>query len=68
VTPCCESRVGNGRARGSVPRDESKFLTPTSSPFSEAGSFRQAQEKGLVRSEGKEYKVKDGDVLHFLHS
>ena len=27
---------------------------------------RLAKEKGLVRSEGKEYVVKDGDVMHFL--
>jgi ribosome-binding ATPase YchF (GTP1/OBG family) len=25
-----------------------------------------AREKGLIRSEGKEYVVKDGDVMHFL--
>lgn len=31
----------------------------------EAGSMTQAKEKGLVRSEGKEYVVKDGDVILF---
>jgi ribosome-binding ATPase YchF (GTP1/OBG family) len=30
------------------------------------GSLSAAREKGLVRSEGKEYVVKDGDVMHFL--
>lgn len=30
------------------------------------GNLAQAKEKGLVRSEGKEYVVKDGDVIHFL--
>jgi hypothetical protein len=34
----------------------------------EAGSFAKAREKGLVRTEGKEYVVKDGDVMEFLHS
>ena len=29
------------------------------------GSMLQAKEKGLVRSEGKEYVVKDGDVILF---
>ena len=29
------------------------------------GGFNQAREKGLVRSEGKEYVVKDGDVVLF---
>jgi GTP-binding protein YchF len=32
----------------------------------ECGSFTAAKEKGLVRSEGKDYEVKDGDVIHFL--
>lgn len=31
----------------------------------EAGSYAQAREKGLVRTEGKEYIVKDGDVIEF---
>ncbi|MDO8579569.1 MAG: redox-regulated ATPase YchF [bacterium] len=30
-----------------------------------AGSYAVAREKGLVRTEGKEYKVKDGDVIEF---
>ncbi len=32
----------------------------------EAGSFAKAREKGWVRTEGKEYVVKDGDVIEFL--
>ncbi|RKQ32961.1 redox-regulated ATPase YchF [Oceanobacillus halophilus] len=31
----------------------------------EAGSMGHAREKGKVRLEGKEYIVKDGDVIHF---
>jgi len=30
------------------------------------GNLATAKEKGLIRSEGKEYIVKDGDVMHFL--
>lgn len=30
------------------------------------GNLATAKEKGLVRSEGKDYIVKDGDVMHFL--
>lgn len=30
-----------------------------------AGSYASAREKGLVRTEGKEYIVKDGDVIEF---
>lgn len=33
----------------------------------EAGSYAVAREKGLVRTEGKEYVVSDGDVMVFLH-
>jgi GTP-binding protein YchF len=32
----------------------------------ECGSLAAAKERGLLRSEGKEYVVKDGDVIHFL--
>jgi hypothetical protein len=32
-----------------------------------AGSYATAREKGVVRTEGKEYVVKDGDVIEFLH-
>lgn len=31
----------------------------------EAGSYANAREKGLVKTEGKEYIVKDGDVIEF---
>lgn len=31
----------------------------------ESGSFANAREKGLLRTEGKEYIVKDGDVMEF---
>lgn len=33
--------------------------------LTECGSFNAAKEKGLVRSEGKEYVVQDGDVILF---
>ena len=31
----------------------------------DAGSFASAKERGLIRTEGKEYVVKDGDVIEF---
>jgi len=34
----------------------------------QAGSFAAAREKGQVRLEGKEYIVRDGDVILFRHS
>lgn len=33
--------------------------------FIKAGSFAQAREMGLIRSEGKQYIVKDGDIIDF---
>lgn len=33
----------------------------------EAGSWSAAREKGLIRSEGKEYVTQDGDVVEFKH-
>jgi ribosome-binding ATPase len=34
--------------------------------LTENGSLKAAKEKGLVRSEGKEYVVNEGDVMNFL--
>ena len=31
----------------------------------DCGSYNAAKEKGLVRMEGKEYVVRDGDVILF---
>lgn len=36
--------------------------------FVECGGEARAREKGLLRTEGKEYVVKDGDICNFLHS
>lgn len=34
----------------------------------QAGSYAKARELGVLKTEGKEYVVKDGDVMEFLHS
>jgi len=34
--------------------------------FIKAGSEIKAREKGLIRTEGKEYIIQDGDICHFL--
>ena len=36
--------------------------------FVEAGSFAKAKELGKWRLEGKEYIVKDGDIISVRHS
>ena len=33
-----------------------------------AGSRATARDRGLIRTEGREYVVQDGDVIEFLHS
>jgi len=33
--------------------------------FVACGSEHVAREKGLLRSEGKDYLVQDGDIIHF---
>ncbi|MGH7529429.1 MAG: redox-regulated ATPase YchF [Gemmatimonadales bacterium] len=33
--------------------------------FGRAGSYKTAREQGLVRSEGRDYRVRDGDILLF---
>lgn len=33
----------------------------------ESSSYAKAREKGLIRTEGKEYVVQDGDVIEFKH-
>jgi ribosome-binding ATPase YchF (GTP1/OBG family) len=33
--------------------------------FVAAGGWKEARERGVVRSEGKEYVVRDGDVILF---
>ncbi len=33
--------------------------------FAKAGSYKAAREQGLIRSEGRDYVVKDGDILLF---
>jgi ribosome-binding ATPase len=36
--------------------------------FIAIGSEAKAREKGLMRTEGKDYAVRDGDICNFLHS
>ena len=33
--------------------------------FIREGSYKKCREKGLVRTEGKTYTVKDGDIINF---
>ncbi len=50
---------------------QDKFIRAEVIPYDKllsAGSTQVAREKALIKSEGKEYVVQDGDVMVFLHS
>ena len=58
------------QAAGKLHSDfERGFIRAEVVPFDtlmQCGSLAAAKEKGLIKSEGKEYVMKDGDVVHFL--
>ena len=58
------------QAAGKIHTDfEKGFIraeTISYSDYIENNGEKGAKEKGKLRSEGKEYIVKDGDVIHFL--
>ncbi|MEK7462095.1 MAG: redox-regulated ATPase YchF [Patescibacteria group bacterium] len=59
-------------AGGAIHSDfQTKYIRAQVVSFSdlvECGSKAAAREQGKLRTEGKEYVVKDGDVIEFLHS
>lgn len=59
-------------AAGKIHTDMEKgFVCAEVIPYSElvkAGSFHNARESGLVRTEGRDYIIVDGDVIHFRFS
>ena len=59
------------QAAGKIHTDfEKGFIRAETVPYDKlvacGGNLATAREKGLIRSEGKDYEVKDGDVIHFL--
>jgi ribosome-binding ATPase YchF (GTP1/OBG family) len=57
------------QAAGKIPTDfERGFIRAETVAFDDlmaCGSMAAARAKGLIRSEGKEYAVKDGDIILF---
>lgn len=50
---------------------EKKFIRVEVVPWQvliDVGSTSAARDRGLLRTEGKQYAMQDGDVVHFLHS
>ncbi len=60
------------KAAGAVHTDfEKKFIRAEVAPWNvlvREGGYARAREKGLLRSEGRDYLVKDGDVVLVRHS
>ena len=59
--------VRRARHRISLPSTDKPFLCGVVAyrDLIDCGSYNAAKEKGLVRSEGKEYVMEDGDVVLF---
>ncbi len=68
-----ETKLGSRapQAAGAIHSDfERAFIRAERVSFADlvaCGSEDAAKEKGLLRVEGKDYEVQDGDVLHILH-
>ena len=58
------------RAAGKIHTDfEQGFIRAEVVPFDElvaCGGFAEARKRGVLRQEGKDYIVQDGDVVHVL--
>jgi len=58
--PQAAGKVHTDMERGFIAADVVHF-----DDFLPAGGWQESREKGKLRSEGKEYTVKDGDIVHF---
>jgi GTP-binding protein YchF len=58
--PQAAGQIHSDMERGFIRAETIGFET-----LAEAGSFKAARDQGLIRSEGKEYVVRDGDVMLF---
>jgi ribosome-binding ATPase YchF (GTP1/OBG family) len=57
-----------GRVHTDFERGFIRAETVSFEDFAAVGSMKAARERGLVRAEGKEYVVRDGDILLFRTS
>jgi hypothetical protein len=58
--------VAAGKIHGDFEKGFIRAETIAFNDFLECGGEKGAKDAGKLRSEGKEYIVKDGDVVHFL--
>ncbi len=54
------AKIHTDFARGFIAADVVPFPV-----FAEIGSERQVRNKGLMRSEGRDYTIQDGDIIRF---
>lgn len=59
--PACAGVIHSDFERGFIRMETLAF-----EDFRKYGSWNAAKEAGMVRTEGKEYVVQDGDIVHFL--
>lgn len=67
----CRSEAKAPEAAGEIHTDfQNKFIRAevvSCNDLVYAGGWNEAKQKGLLRTEGKDYKIKDGDVLIIKH-
>jgi hypothetical protein len=68
VTSGTNARSAGGAIHSDIERGFIRAEVVRWDQLLEAGSLHVAKEKALLRLEGKEYIVQDGDVIHFRHS
>ncbi|MDR2581272.1 MAG: redox-regulated ATPase YchF [Fibromonadaceae bacterium] len=59
--PACAGVIHSDFERGFI-----RAETLSYADFEKHGNLNTAKDAGLLRTEGKEYEVKDGDIMHFL--
>ena len=65
ITNGCKAPQAAGKIHSDFERGFIRAETVAFADLKECGSMAAAKEKGLVRSEGKDYVMKDGDVVLF---
>lgn len=57
-----------GKVHSDMERGFIRAEVASTNELLEIGSFKAAKEEGKVRAEGKEYRLQDGDAIHFVFS
>lgn len=65
VTRGAKAPEAAGKIHSDIERGFIRAEVVTFDDFMACGSFAAATKKGLLRLEGKEYVIKDGDIVHF---